>query len=297
MVDEETPLTGTSSSGRAKIVYEINIEKLRVFGLSAVIVLLLTGKFVTEKLNNWPYKEDHNSVWDKLFHGAPSDFEYDKTFIIQFFGFNHTCSLLDFNPSKTISALVIMIHEVPTLLFIMLQFWRIKSQTSAKYNVLKIFSYIASPLQFIFVMYFFMVFVNSPDGEYGTQEGVNKFILHYVPYMLWQTGMLLMAIQQSWFVGLSNSIPVSWVDGKWLWIYTQSMIVVLIVYTWFVWSFINGNPLWDTTTDVGRICAQTIMWIWNVYCLFIPIYFAHKASKDNGKCTRIVIEEMFDYDK
>ena len=54
MVDEETPLTGTSSSGRAKIVYEINIEKLRVFGLSAVIVLLLTGKFVTEKLNNWP---------------------------------------------------------------------------------------------------------------------------------------------------------------------------------------------------------------------------------------------------
>ncbi len=296
MVDEETPLTGTSSA-RAKIVYELNIEKLRVFGLSAVILLLITGKIVTENFNNWPVKENPSSPFDKLFRGAESDFEFDKTFISQLFGFNHTCSLLDFNPSKTVAALVIMIHEVPTCLFIMLQFWRITSQTSAKYNKLKIFTYFASPIQFIAVLYFYMVFVNSPDGEYGTEEGMTKFTLHYLPYMFWQTGMLLMALQQSWYIVLNDSIPVSWVSKGWIWVYTQSMVVVFIVYTWFIWSFINGDPLWNTFTDTGRIAAQTVMWIWNVYALFIPIYFAYEESKDNGKCTRIVIEEMFEYEK
>ena len=75
------------------------------------------------------------------------------------------------------------------------------------------------------------------------------------------------------------------------------MAVVFVVYNWFIWSFINGDPLWDTFTPPGRIAAQIIMWIWNVYAIFIPVYFAYEESKDNGKCTRIVIEEMFDYEK
>ena len=159
------------------------------------------------------------------------------------------------------------------------------------------FTHVASPIQFITTLYFYLVFVNSPDGEYGTEEGMAKFTLHYLPYMFWQMGMLLMALQQSWFIVLSDSIPVSWVSKEWIWVYTQSMVVVFIVYNWFIWSFINGDPLWDTFTPTGRIAAQIIMWIWNVYAIFIPVYFAYEESKDNGKCTRIVIEEMFDYDK
>lgn len=291
MVDEETPLTGgAKTAGQHSI--KVNIERLRFFGLSAMIVLLITGRYVTMFAVNWPPKENPSSVWDKIFNGAPSDFEYDKTFIYSLFHFNHTCTMLDFNPSRTISALVMMFHTVPTDLFIILHYYRVMSQGDA-FKYLKIYSKIATPLQFIFTTYFFMVFVNAPDTLPGEDGGARQFTLHYTPYMLWQIGMWLMAIQQCWFIYLKGKIPFAWVSKKVLEIYLITMGIMLVVYCWFVWSFIHGRPLWDTTTTVGRRVAQVFMMTWNAYCIVIPATFAwFEGGGDDFPCTEIVFNEL-----
>merc|ERR1711915_645717 len=94
-------------------------------------------------------------------------------------------------------------------------------QLDPKFDNLKMATKYFSPFQFLTLLYFYMVFVNSPYGEYGTKEALNNFILHYIPYMLWQMGMLLMAIQQCWFISLKGRIPFTWVTKEYLWYYVQ----------------------------------------------------------------------------
>lgn len=302
MSNERTPLNGAppdeeagaNPRTRTKETIRINIEWFRFVGLSSVVLLLVAGKFVTQFFNNWPRKENPSSPFDKIFRGAPTDMEYEETFIYKLFNFNHTCSLLDFNPSKTVSGLIVMIHEIPLLLFIVFHYWRVKGMTDPKFDKLKIFSKIASPLQFIFILYFYMVFVNSPDAPFGTPGAVTLFTLHYIPYMLWQIGVLLMAIQQSWYLCLSDTIPFDWLTSKGLWYYTVSMMIVCVVYNVFIWSFILEDPLWDTSQNPGRVIAQIIMWVWNFYAVFIPAYFAYTQAKDNGHDSVLVFEELFE---
>ena len=291
--NEETPLTGgKTSSGTVRFVKEVNIEYLRFVSLMAIVFMLICGKFVTEYFNNWPYKEDHSSPWDKLFNGAPTDFEYTETFIYKAFGFNHTCSLLDFNPSKTIAAMAMMVHEVPILLFVVLHYFRLMGRSEPKYDNIKSFSKIATPIQFVTILFFYMVFVNSPDGEYGTPEGMKQFAAHFTPYFLWQTGVYLMAIQQCWFLSLSDRIPFSWVTSDMLWLYVKGMFVVYVGWNWFIWSIVYGSPLFDTSTLGGLIIAQTFQWLFTITSIVIPAIFAYAESKDTRTISRIVFEEV-----
>jgi hypothetical protein len=291
--DEETPLVVTSSkSSLGKRTVTLNIERIRFWGLVGVAVLLLTGKFLTNYAVVYPAKDDPSTFWDKLFHGAPSDFDETETFIYKLFHFNHTCTVLDFNPSKTISALVIMLHIIPVNVFVICHYLRITSQSEPKYDNLKKVTKIFTPIQFIFIAYFYMVFVNSPDKEFGTKEGTIAFTLHYIPYCLWQFGMLLMAIQQCWYLHLKDSIPIPCVTSKMLLIYVRFLMILFVIYTWFVVSFIVDKPAWNTRQGTpGNLVAQVIMWTWNVAAVFIPLFFAWCESKD-GKDTMFTFEEL-----
>jgi len=290
MVDEETPLTGGSPTLGQKVIV-LNIERIRFFGLLGGAVLLFTGLFVSTYAVNFPVKENPSSFWDKLLHGAPSDFDSTQTFIYQLFGFNHTCTLLDFNPSKTIAALIIMLHTLPCCFFVVCHYLRITAQTDPKYANLQKTTVILTPIQFIVFIYFYMVFVNSPDGEYGTEEGMHKFTLHYLPYMLWQLGMLLMGIQQCWFIALKGMIPFSWITPLMMWRYVQFMIFLFIVYSWFCWSFILGSPAWDTSTPMGLLLAKTIMYGWDIVAVVVPTVMAWYESTD-GNDTMLVFKEL-----
>ena len=95
-----------------------------------------------------------------------------------------------------------MLHIIPVNVFVICHYLRVTSQSDPKYDNLKKVTKIFTPLQFVFISYFYMVFVNSPDKEFGTPEGTLAFTLHYIPYCLWQLGMLLMAIQQCWYLHL-----------------------------------------------------------------------------------------------
>lgn len=289
MTDEETPLTGGRTFGSRKIAF--NLEMIRFFALLGGIALLITGKTVSNFAVVFPAKSDPSSVWDKLFNGAPSDFDPTKTFIFQLFGFNHTCTVLDFNPSKTISALVIMLHTMPLCFFVLCHYMRVTSHTDPCFKNLQRFTTIFTPFQFIAFTYFFMVFVNSPDGEHGTPEGMRKFVFHYVPYMCWQLGMLLMAVQQCWYIYLKDQIPYECITKDMLWGYIVFMGILFVIYTYFCWSFIYGKPAWDTFSEPGRTLGIIIMYTWDFVAVVIPLVFAHKEAQD-GKDSEIVFNEL-----
>jgi hypothetical protein len=289
MTDEETPLTGGRTLGSRKITF--NLEMIRCFALFGGIILLAVGSFVTKYAVVFPAKSDPSTFWDKLVHGAPSDFDESQTFIFKLFNFNHTCTTLDFNPSKTVAALIIMFHTMPLCFFVLCHYLRVTSHTNPCFKCLQRFSKIATPFQFLFFTYFYMVFVNSPDGASGTPEGMTKFTLHYFPYMCWQLGMLLMAIQQCWYIYLKDQIPFKCVSKDMLWGYIIFMAILFVVYTYFCWSFINERPAWDTSTELGIFFGKTIMYTWDFVAVVVPMFFAVFESC-NGKDSEIIFSEL-----
>jgi len=280
--DEESPLIGGVQDGGKKSI-AINIEVIRFWGLLAGGALLGSGLFFSTYMVNFPVHDNPSSFTDKLLHGAPSDFDASQTYIYKMFHFNHTCSFLDFNPSKTVSALVIMLHTLPVMVFVICHYCRIQIQLDAKFDSLKSVTKILSPFQFLTLMYFYMVFVNSPYGEYGSPEALHNFILHYIPYMMWQMGMLCMAIQQCWFISLKGRIPISWVTPNMLWRYVQFLMVMFVIYTVFVWSFVFGHPIWDTSTQPGNAVAMGIMFVWDFASVVLPTIFAYFEMKHSDE--------------
>ena len=295
MADEETPLTSGRPLGSRKITF--NLEKIRMFALLSVAVFLITGKAVSKFAVVIPTKSDPSTVWDKVFNGAPSDFIPEETFIYKLFGFNHNCTIVDFNPAKTISALIfVMFFTMPACFFVICHFLRITSHTEVCFKNLQRYSKIATPIEFTVFTYFCMVFVNSPVGEYGTPEGTLKFTLHYIPYVGWQLGLLLMAIQQSWYMYLRNRLPFSWVTKGVLLFNIKLMVVVFIVYTYFVCSFIIGSPAWDTFSEPGRTAGITLMYTWDVLAIVIPTLFAYSECK-YGNDSEIIFNELLESDR
>lgn len=282
MADEESPLTGGVQDGGKKSIM-INIETIRFWGLLAGGALLMSGLFFSTYMVNFPVHDNPSTFMDKLLHGAPSDFDATQTYIYKMFHFNHTCSLLDFNPSKTVSALVLQLHTLPVIVFVICHYCRIQIQLDPKFDNLKMATKYFSPFQFLTLLYFYMVFVNSPYGEYGTKEALHNFILHYIPYMLWQMGMLLMAIQQCWFISLKGRIPFTWVTKEYLWYYVQFLMVMFVIYTAFVWSFVFSMPLWNTATQPGNFIAKLIMYTWDVASVVIPTVFAWYEAKESDE--------------
>jgi len=278
--DEETALIGgdrvTILPG--KKVIRFNIETLRIIGVCGMLSMLIVGGALTTYAVVWPATDEATStVWDKLFHGAPSDMHREETFIFKLFHFNHSCSVIDFNPAKTVAALVVMFHIAPICLFVVMHYFRVQTETDPRFAMYKTANAILSPFTFVFTLYVYMVFVNSPDRPYGTEEGMTAFRNHYVPYSCWQCGMMIMAFQQCWYLILKDAIPFDAVTGKTLWRYCLFLLIYYIVYTVFVWSFIHGDPLWDTTTDnpIGNTIALAIMWGWNILVLILPAIFSY----------------------
>ena len=183
--------------------------------------------------------------------------------------------MLDFSPSKTISVLIIVLHTMPFSFFSICHYFCVTSHSKASFKNLKTNTKIDTLLRFfILFTYFYMVFVNSPDGKFGTDEGMKKFTMHYISYMTWQLGMLLMAIQQCWYCVLKELIPFSFVTPMMMRRYCQFVMFMFVVYTYFCWSFILGKPAWETHYGFGQTVALAIMYGWDITAVLIPMIFA-----------------------
>eukprot|EP00485_Elphidium_margaritaceum_P001012 CAMPEP_0202695068 /NCGR_PEP_ID=MMETSP1385-20130828/8756_1 /ASSEMBLY_ACC=CAM_ASM_000861 /TAXON_ID=933848 /ORGANISM="Elphidium margaritaceum" /LENGTH=307 /DNA_ID=CAMNT_0049351029 /DNA_START=40 /DNA_END=963 /DNA_ORIENTATION=+ len=236
-----------------------NLEIFRCIGLSAGIVLLLIGTIVTNAAVVFPAKGDE---------GYNGKFNAEATYIYALFHFNHTCTVLDFNPSKSVSALVVMLNSVPMCLFVVLSYLRIR-QDYAQGQVNKalyVFSAICTPYNFLAYLYFYMVFVNSPYDK-------SSFIAHYLPYMFYQIALMLTAFEQCFYVLQKNLIPFN-ASPLLVKIYLALLVAVCLFYTIFVWSFLADAPIIDTTKTGPRSFAVFIMFTFDVMAVIFPAFMA-----------------------
>jgi hypothetical protein len=271
-LDEETALVGPKGgppkTPKKKLSIKFNIEILRFYGLLAGMLLLLVGVSVTNMFVEFP---TGSGGWHP-----------EETFIYKLFHFNHTCTVLDFNPAKTVSALVIMLHTVPMNMFVVLSYYRIKmdhEQRQVPYGLL-LYSKITSPFIFMSFMYFYMVFVNSPDGE--SMADFTPFTLHYIPYMFWQTGMVLQSLEQClYLIYKKQGIPFGLSAGV-LKGYCVFIVALGMYYTAFIWSFILGSPILDTTEPVKNVLAQGLMYTFDFVVVIVPAIFAYVQSKNGN---------------
>jgi hypothetical protein len=265
-LDEETLLVGRKGPPK-KLSITLNIEILRFYGLLAGVLLLVVGQFVTTMFVEFP---EGSGGWHPK-----------ETFIYKLFHFNHTCTVLDFNPAKTVSALVIMLHTLPMNMFVILSYYRIKNdynQRQVPYGVW-LYSKITSPFIFMSFVYFYLVFVNSPDGD-----SMTDFTLHYIPYMFWQTGMVLQSIEQCLYMIYKQNIPFGLSAGV-LKGYCAFIVALGIYYTVFVWSFIFYSPILDTTDPVKSLVGQGVMYTFDFVVVLIPTIFAYVQSKNGNVST------------
>lgn len=273
MAGETSPLLDASGS----TTISIHLEKLRFFGLMAGGVLLLLGKFITTKY-------------------VPGGL-IDAGYIVTTFHFRHTCVYLDYNPSRTISALIVMLQIIPLDIFIVLFAYKLKGlvksgEISADTWLVKL-TPAATVIMFICQTYFYMVFVNHPDDNTffvpNPDDPLNTdkntwitedkglpygFIFHYAPYMIWQTGMIIMAIQHNWYLYLTDKLEALYINRSLMRMYNYAIIAAGIVYSTFVWSFIFGAPLWDTETQPGKGIAIFAMYGFDFVVVLIPAIFA-----------------------
>lgn len=265
-----TESTGLLGSDRKELtVGPFNIEKLRAFGLLMGMVMLFIGKGLTD-----------NFVWGT----RDNPVNIESTYIYGVFGFSHTCVFIDFNPSKTVSAILVILVVLPLMLFTVLNYYRIvlaAEQGKIKEDGFLIgFAKSTWFFRFVCFTYFFLVFVNSPDGEYDPNlETIGdrwanlawrKYLAHYLPFMFWQLALALMAIEQTWYKSEIGNIPFG-ISCTTLKIYTFLVSVVFIYYTVYIWAHMFG--FWVPGYDSVN-WAVFIMFFYIVLTAIIPAVFA-----------------------
>ena len=73
-----------------------------------------------------------------------------------------------------------MVHIVPICCpYVFLHYLCVQAETDTRFNNYKTANKILSPITFVSTMYlFYMVFVNSPDKEFGEDGAKGLFIMH-----------------------------------------------------------------------------------------------------------------------
>mmetsp|Transcript_4993 Transcript_4993/g.6074 ORF Transcript_4993/g.6074 Transcript_4993/m.6074 type:complete len:408 (-) Transcript_4993:71-1294(-) len=255
---------------------EVTIEFLRFFGLLMSIVMLLIGKIIST----------YSVFNDKIVK--------DETYIVKLFGFAHTCVEIDFNPSKTVAALILNFATIPLMAFTYLQRGRIANHYNENKDLWKVYYFSKYTWHFRLVSYacFFMVFVNSPDGEYEdpqdmtlkqmfANEAWTKFLAHYIPFFCWQLSLTLMSFEQTWYHYATNTMPFARFPPKALLCYNFVTGVVFVYYNLWIITFVFGARFLGHTqlneeTGVVRnmLWGRCIMYTFLGLTQVVPIFFS-----------------------
>lgn len=156
--EEMAPLV---TANRKTVRRDINVEMCRFYGYFAYFIMMIVATIITYNFVDYPV--------------PGNGFDPTATFIYQLFGFNHTCSVVDFNPSRTISALLVMLLVVPLIIYVILNRYRIEHEHINGNVGPKLFKFnqIITPLQLIGIGFFYMVCAH-------TRKGLCLFCVDYV---------------------------------------------------------------------------------------------------------------------
>jgi len=216
---------------------EVCIEKWRAFGLTMGLVMTFVGYTLTHAYV-FPITDGPQTI--------------DDTYINKVFGFSHTCVYIDFNPSKSVAAILLNFVTIPLMMFTYLNQARIKNMYCSGDHCLawvNTFSQVTWRFRVVCFALFSLVFVNSPDGEYINSfdstwaelfksVGWRKYLVHYIPYFLWQFSLALMSVEQTWYHYCKGSVFD--IPKKILLCYNWATGIVLAYYSIWILGFIFG---------------------------------------------------------
>lgn len=220
-----------------------NPEILRIISYVALIIILATGAIITETI---------------------VEVDPTTTAIYKLFGFNHSCNWLDHEPSRTVSAMLLPLWEVPFLFYVIFNFLRI--QDAYKENKAPLYTYLVSiiflPIQIALTVWFRIVFVWSPE--------VN-FLYHYLPYIGFQFLLFMIAFENALYFYAMKALPLK--NNKFLAIgYLVLLLAVTVAYTVIGLSCAFGHPLLDLVNDPQqRFLFRSLTNFYTVLVLPVPI--------------------------
>jgi len=242
------------------------IEWYRAFGLSMGLVMLGVGTQLTNRFV-FPITNGPKTIED--------------TYINKVFGFTHTCVYIDFNPSKTVAAILVNFVTLPLMMFTFLHQARLDNECCGNPRLTNINCFSRCTWQFRFCCFalFSLCFVNSPDGEYLDpfdtpltklirSQGWQKYMVHYIPFFLWQISLVIMSIEQTWYHYLNDSI--FGIPKRSLLYYNWALIIVQVYYTIWILGFmfgfhVPGHTVRDENT--GEVKNK----LWGLFIMYLTI--------------------------
>ena len=239
-----------------------NIETLRLFAYSALVFMVGVGIVVTR---NFVHVDEHDTA------------------IYKTFGFNHLCNVFDHQPSRTISALLVMTFTLPMACFVVASYYRTYDAVKEGRLPAWVHSYskAITPFVFLAVWYVYMWFVNPP--EVGPPI---VFLPHYLPYWALQIALGLLAIHEVAYLAYSGQLPfgVSVAVAKgYLWV----LIVTTVACHAAVFTLLAGFPILDSPNNpTAAIIFEGLMYFYAFLAILMPIALAAKNRK-NGLVSTI----------
>ena len=248
------------SSPNYSFSLEFNPEILRIIAYVSLITLLVIGYVLT------------NTV---------VDVDPETTVIYKIFGFNHACNVIDHEPSRTVSAMLLPFWEVPFLLYVIFNFLRIqdayRENRAPRYTFLIALYFL--PLEILLTVWFRIVFVWSPE--------VN-FLNHYLPYVGFQILLFLVAFENFLYFYAMKALPFR--NNRSIALgYLSLLLLVTFLYVVIGLSLGLGYPLLvPTTNPTHRAFIQTLANLYTFLVLPVPLCLSFFEMKRSPKHTLTV---------
>ncbi len=233
-----------------------NPEILRVIAYISLIAMFIVGWLLTQ---NYVPIDPHDTA------------------IYQLFGFNHSCNLLDHEPSRTVAAMMLPFWEIPFVLYIIFNFLRIhdawREGKAPRYSFLVAACFM--PVQLLLAVWFRIVFVWSPEIS---------FLAHYLPYVGFQLLLFLIAFENALYFRAVNALPFN-NSSKLAMAYLTLLTVVTALCITFGMSVALGTPILDTINNPGeRLFFRSLSNLYFVLAVPVPLmvsWLEMKRSPDH----------------
>jgi len=258
MGEQATLIPHGDSNAKSSVTIQFNIEKLRFWAFFALAFLFGSGELFSNKYVF--YSEGFSAA-----NPGPAPFlssifgtpwvDLKKTFIFSTFGFEHACSYIDFMPAKEIASILLPFFNIPMIAYLILAYYRLKVQVmdgECDESVLT-WSKFTTPFCIAVIALDHLWFVNDPElhwyqGGWDPASGQGPkglgFVAHYVPYLLFQTALgVIAAMQAKYCVGINKvpfNAPIWLVRG-----YVHFVWILTLAYQGIVCAILAGTPILD----------------------------------------------------
>lgn len=269
-IDESGMLLPKSKNeNEIKLRLTLNIEIIRMIGLTFVLLMLPVGMIITNKFVKFP--NDLGTI--------------EGTFIYQKFHFAHACVYIDYQPAKQIAAIFAQGFLYPMVLYVILAYYRAKYDHKTEEISDKLWTYtrIVTPFYIVSIPLFVLCFVNNPDDKTRWFFGLDHagFWWHYIPFFGYQLALCFLAVGQVWYTIEKDLIPFG-ISKKMAKAYAVTVCCVLIYYTVFTVSYLVDHPILDTTVPRNNTFAKVIIFTYSFLAIILPIIFANEERKNGN---------------